>query len=159
MSSVEVMTYLRQTDGALVPLEDCGPIARRDCSYLPGSIAVTIDGAAIVPSSLWDDVNWLWPSVVSAVDDYRRTGWGEVKFPSQPITFRLEKMSGWKPMVRVTVVAGKDRQRAIGDPDAFCTSVAAAGLEFFETYLERCPSQTGEAEAIATIDSWGLGGS
>ncbi len=157
MSSVEVTTYLRQADGALVPLEDSGLIDRRDCSYLPGSIAMTIDGAAIMPSSLWDDVNWLWPSVVRVVDDYRRTGWGEVKFPSQPITFRLEKVIGWKPMVRVTVVVGKDAQRAIGDPDALCISIAAAGLEFFETYLERCPSQTGEAEAIAVIDSWGLG--
>lgn len=113
MSGIEVRTFLRQPDGTALPLDDVDRIERKACAYLQGSIALSVDGVEVMTPSLWDDVNWLWPSVIGAFDDCRRIGAGQIMFPSQPIRFEVEELRTWKPILRVSV-KGVDLEQARG---------------------------------------------
>ncbi|MFI6680468.1 hypothetical protein [Kribbella sp. NPDC050470] len=47
-----------------------------DGVYVPGAASLVIDGVEVLGIDLWDDVNWLWPFIVQALDDCRRAGAG-----------------------------------------------------------------------------------
>lgn len=57
---------------------------------MPGAISLTVDGVELLGPELWDDVNWLWPFVILALDECRRSGAGQRYFPDQPIEFFRE---------------------------------------------------------------------
>lgn len=83
--SVDVNTFLRTPSGP-IPIAE---VQRYDgqVNYVEGSIVLDVDGCELLSHDLWDDVNWLWPFVVQAVDEALRTGFGEFYFPDQPILF------------------------------------------------------------------------
>src|SRR4051812_37625122 len=98
--AVEIETYLRSRTGVFIPVAQ---VHRHtgDPRWMEGAIEFTVDGQAVLDRALWDDVNWLWPSVIQAVDDCLAYGAGQRYFPDQPIIFRVEQAGPHRLVFRV----------------------------------------------------------
>ncbi len=123
--SVEVKTYLRTPSGPVHIVD----VQRYDgdAAWVPGSIVLNVDGVELLSHDLWDDVNWLWPLVVQAVDESLRTGSGERYFPDQPILFGA-KSQGSRMLL---TVKGSSRDRSVSaDRVELLHALGAGALAF-----------------------------
>lgn len=153
MSWIDVRSYLRVNDGKFVPFEDVEAFSG-DCRWVPGAIVFRIGDTEVLSLELWDDINWLWPYVVQALDDCRRVGEGERFFPSQPLRFRAESLGG-SGQIRLSVTGGSIENRAVGLADEIYGSVAQAVLVFFEALHRLCPpADPADARIIDTVEDW-----
>lgn len=153
MSLVEIRSYLRVGDGQFVPMEEA-EVFDGDCRWVPGAIVFTIDGVEVLSFELWDDINWLWPFIVQALDDCRREGRGERYFPDQPLLFRAE-MLGSSGQMRLSVTGGGVETMAVGPAEEIYEAVAHAALCFFPALYRLCPSEwLADSREIAIVNSW-----
>lgn len=154
MTGVVVETYLRDGGGAFTPVAE---VVRYDGDqrHVPGAIELVVDGQPVLDRELWDDVDWLWPLVVQAVDDGLRTGVGERWFPDQPILVRVERSGAHRLLL--TVTGGPVHRVVSADRAALARAVAAGARDFFG-HLERLVPGTGSAPAVvaevARVDAW-----
>jgi hypothetical protein len=151
MSRVQAQTFVRSGEGFL-PVSE---VARYDgdCYYVPGALSLIIDGAEMLGTDLWDDVNWLWPLVVQALDECRRTGFGRRGFPDQPISFKAEL--AWAGNVLVTVTDGESIDRsAVAPADELYQVVAREGVQFFNELQRLCPGNEDGLEERGLLASW-----
>ncbi|WP_139346825.1 hypothetical protein [Sinomonas mesophila] len=100
MNSIRIESYVQVGD-TFLPIREISRYGGNR-EYVPGAISLTIDGIEILGVDLWDDVNWLWPFIVQALDDCRRTGFGSRGFPDQPISFRVKAAGADQLLVSVT---------------------------------------------------------
>ncbi len=153
MSRVEVRSYLRFGDGRFIPIEDVESLDA-DCRWVPGAIVLSIDGAEVLSLELWDDVNWLWPYVVQALDRCRQVGQGECLFPDQPLRFRAESL-GPSGQMLLSVMGGSIANKAVGPADEIYAAVGQAALGFFAALHRLCPPQgPADSEVIRTVGTW-----
>lgn len=151
MSRVEVETYIRVGDEFQVA-RDVGGYDGDD-EYVPGAISLKIDGVDVMGTDLWDDVNWLWPFVVQAVDECRRTGAGKRGFPDQPIAFKVDVV--WEGNLLVAVTDGEEINRGAVAPAAeFYEAIARAGLDFFDQLQRLCPGTGFGDDERDLLESW-----
>ncbi|WP_413250464.1 hypothetical protein [Sinomonas flava] len=136
MNSISVESYIRMGD-AFVPIQEISRYGG-DREYVPGAISLRIDGIEILGVELWDDVNWLWLFIVQALDDCRRTGFGNRGFPDQPISFSVRVAGAGQLLVSVTDGESINR-KANAVADELYAAVAGAGLEFFAQLERLCP--------------------
>ena len=128
------------------------------CDYVPGAISLTVDGAELLGDGLWDDVNWLWPGIVGALEECRRSGSGTSWFPDQPIVFGAESLR--RPgylKVSVTTADRSIHRAAVAPSDAVYEAVARAGLTFFAALARLCGS-SGASREEAELRRWLQGG-
>ena len=119
----------------------------------PGAISLVVDGTDVPGRDLWDDVNWLWPLVVQALDECRRTGSGKRGFPDQPISFKAE--NAWSHHTLVTVTDGQSLNRAVAAAsDELFEEAAHAGLGFFAALERLCPRSDIGREEREILESW-----
>lgn len=153
MSVVEVRSHLRREDGTFVPFHDLSSFAG-DCHYVPGAIELTVGGVEVLSLALWDDINWLWPYVVQALDECRRTGQGERFFPDQPLKFRAESL-GASGQLLLSVTGGSINNRAVGPADDIYEEVAREVTRFFASLRRLCPPMSpADDQVVETARSW-----
>ncbi|GEL98530.1 hypothetical protein [Cellulomonas terrae] len=136
MSRVRVESYVR-VQGAFRPIRS---VQRYDDSteHVPGAISLLVDEVELLGVELWDDVNWLWPYVVKALDDCRRTGSGKRYFPDQPIAFEAKKLPR-AGSVLLTVRDAGSLHRSVRAPlGELYEEVGRAGLDFFQELRRLC---------------------
>ena len=151
MSRIRVESYVRSGEDFL-PVQKVGRYAG-DCMYMPGAISFVVDEVELMGVDLWDDVNWLWPLVIQALDDCRRTGSGKRGFPDQPISFTAEM--AWQGNVLLTVSDGDSINRtAVARADEVFEAVARAGVDFFGHSQTLCPGSDVGREERAVLDLW-----
>jgi hypothetical protein len=150
MSSISIESFVRLGDGEFTPIREVRPFAG-DCAYVPGAIVLSVDGVAVLSLDLWDDINWLWPYVVQALDDCRRTGTGERYFPDQPILFRA-KTAGSRGEVLLSVTGESLTRKVVVPAHELFPAVAEAGLDFF-TELDRLCGAAAPAE-VGILEAW-----
>jgi hypothetical protein len=114
MTRVEVRSYVR-IGKDFQPIKEVHRY-KGDCQYVRGAISLVIDGIDTLGVDLWDDVNWLWPFIVQALDECRRTGSGKRGFPDQPISFKAE--TAWTGHVLVSVTDGGTIKRTAVAPSS-----------------------------------------
>lgn len=123
-----------------------------DSMYVPGAVSLVIDEVDLMGTDLWDDINWLWPFIVQAVDDYRKSGFGKRGFPDQPISFKVEAV--WPGHALVSVVSDSFEHKAVAPDEDLYEAVARAGLTFFSELRRICSEyDAGDAE-IDVLRSW-----
>ena len=151
MSRVQVRTFVRSG-------EKFSPVSEvlryeEDCYYVAGAVSLVIDGSEMLGTDLWDDVNWLWPLLVQALDDCRRTGLGRRGFPDQPISFKAQL--AWAGNVLVTVSDGGAINRsAVAPAEELYQVVAREGLHFFNELQRLCPANEDGLEERELLASW-----
>lgn len=147
---VRVETFVR-VDGEFRPV---GELTRYDgsCTYVPGAIVLAVDEFAVLSLDLWDDVDWLWPFVIQALDECRRTGSGRTMFPDQPITFSAETMPRRPAYLLVSVTSSTSRRRVVAPADELYAAVARAGQAWFDQFGRFCAVQAPREESI--LASW-----
>lgn len=153
MSRISIKTYIR-LDGQFRPVRE---VESHDgtCEYVPGAISMSVDGTEVLGLDLWDDVNWLWPFIVQALDECRRTGAGKRFFPDQPIVFRAEKMK-WAGNVMITVVnSSKSVNRTVVAPaNELYQVLAQSGIEFFQELRRLCGPDPASEKDERTLKEW-----
>jgi len=151
VSRVKIATFVR-SGATFVPVED---LERYDGSpdHVAGAISLTIDEAELLGTELWDDVNWLWPFIVRALDEYRRTGSGKRGFPDQPISFSAELAWSGTALIRVFDGESIERSSTVPDDDLF-DEVARAGISFFDQLQRLCPGTSFGVAERATLEGW-----
>lgn len=149
---VDMRSLVRLADGSFIDIVEATVVAG-DCSYVRGAISLRIDTVELFGPELWDDVNWLWPLLIRALDDCQATGMGRRGFPSQPIAIVAER--AWSGHTRLSVTDGDAINRsAVATDHDLLSAVTAAGLEFFRELRRLCPhDDTGEEERLI-IESW-----
>lgn len=153
MTRVKIVTFVR-AGARLVPIENLERYDG-DPDHVAGAISLRIDGAELLGPELWDDVNWLWPFIVQALDEYRRTGSGKRSFPDQPISFSAE--SAWTGTALIKVFDGESIERSSTAPDDdLFEEVARAGIFFFEELQRLCPGTSFGVAERTTLDGWRL---
>lgn len=151
MSRIHVQSYVRvgrdlRPVGELLSFDG-------DCMYVPGAISLIVDGIEVFGMDLWDDINWLWPYVVQAFDECRRTGLGKRGFPDQPISFIVE--NAWAGNLLLTVTDGESINRTVVAPaDELFEVVARAGLDFFTQLQRLCPANDFGHDEHTILASW-----
>ncbi|EHR52035.1 hypothetical protein SacmaDRAFT_3831 [Saccharomonospora marina XMU15] len=124
-----------------------------DPEHVAGAISLVIDGTELLGADLWDDVNWLWPLIVHALDDYRRTGSGKCGFPDQPIAFSAESAGAGTVLIRVFDGESIERSSAVPEDDLF-EEVARAGIFFFDELQRICPGTSYGVTERTTLEGW-----
>lgn len=144
-------TYLRVDEEFLL----LGQVDRYmgDPDHVPGAVSLIIDGVELLGTDLWDDVNWFWPLLVRAADEYRTSGFGKRGFPDQPISFSLE--SAWPGTALVRVFDGDeiDRSATIPDDELF-REIARVGTFFFDELQRLCPGTSFGSSERPILDGW-----
>lgn len=122
-------TLLRAADGSF---ERFAGVERYDGDprRVEGAVTIHVDGKPLLTRAEWDELDWLWPFLVQAVDEAQATGEGERCFPDQPIRFRVERLPTGRFLASVGL--GEERRGASADAGEFVRAIAAAGLAFFE---------------------------
>jgi hypothetical protein len=151
VSRVKVASFVR-SGSTFVPIENLERYDG-DPDHVAGAVSLTVDGTELLGTELWDDVNWLWPFIVQALDEYRRTGSGKRGFPDQPISFSAE--SAWNETALLKVFDGEsiDRSSAVPNEDLF-KEVARAGILFFDELQRLCPGTTFGVAERTTLEDW-----
>ncbi|MCB1281555.1 MAG: hypothetical protein KDB18_08525 [Salinibacterium sp.] len=151
---IEVDTLLRSPVGEFARIADVGSYSG-DASHVPGAIELSVHGAVVLDRELWDDVDWLWPYVIQAIDECLAFGLGERYFPDQPIVFRVERIGDRRLMF--TVQGGAIDRMVAADTAELLAAVAEAALDFFD-HLERLVpgSEATFVEEIARVRSWAV---
>ena len=152
MTSVEIQSFVRARDGEFVPIVEV-PRFGGECRYVAGAISLKVDGLELFGLDLWDDVNWLWPFVVQALKDCRRTGAGKRGFPDQPISIIAERARPGHTLIRVTDGASINRTAVAADADLF-GAVARAGMIFFAELFRLCPAEDMGSEENDVLMTW-----
>lgn len=150
MNRVRIQSYVR-IGAEFQPIQD---IKRYDgdSMYVPGAVSLVVDEVELMGIELWDDINWLWPFIVQAVDDYRKTGTGKRGFPDQPISFKVE--AAWPGHALVSVVSDSFEHKAVVPEDELYSAVAHAGLTFFTELQRICSEYEGDDAEIGVLRSW-----
>lgn len=150
MSRVRIQSYVR-IGGDFHPIED---VKRYDGDpdYVPGAVSLVVDDVELMGVDLWDDINWLWPLMVQAVDDCRRRGAGKRGFPDQPISFKVE--DAWPGHMLVSVVSDSFERKAVAPEKEFYDAFASAGLAFFAELQRICSDYDGDDAEIDVLRSW-----
>jgi hypothetical protein len=150
--TVEINTYIRDEAGAFVP---CSELIRYggDLRHVAGYISFVVDGQPLLDEALWDDVDWLWPYVVQALDECLRDGVGERFFPDQPIRFRAERIGGDRVLLRVN---GGSVDRAVTAGRVETVAAVADAARTFFAELERLVPGSGTADRteVERITQW-----
>jgi hypothetical protein len=153
--SVEVASFVNISDGVFVPI---GLADRHDGTsrHVPGYIRFSIDGVDVLNEVLWDDVDWLWPFVVQAVDECLRTGTGQRGFPSQSIEFQVDALPGGRLRFSVFTSAGdKQYAKAVGDRHEVLAALRAGALTFWRELERISPGATkGTHREMAIVEAW-----
>ncbi|MGW6128726.1 hypothetical protein ACWFNE_01740 [Cellulomonas sp. NPDC055163] len=153
MSRVAAESYVR-VDGEFRPIREAG---RHDnsCLYVPGAISLIVDGVELLGVKLWDDVNLLWPFVVQALDECRRSGSGQRAFPDQPIHVSAETLQrGGDVLVRITTPDRTIDRSAVVPADELYAVVARAGIQFFEELRRLCGPRRYPSQEEAALRRW-----
>lgn len=150
--SVEIETYLRSASGDFVLVADV-PDYSGDNRHVSGAINFVVDGQHVLDQELWDDVDWLWPYVVQAIDECVTSGHGERYFPDQPVLFRADRCGESRLMLKVE--GGPIHRVVSADRREVLAAVAAAALDFF-AHLERLIPGTYAVvvQEVERIESW-----
>ncbi|MEE8603411.1 hypothetical protein [Euzebya tangerina] len=152
MSPVTISVLLLRDDDSTVPLEQSVPPAGT-WSHVRGVVELLIDGQPVMDRAWWDDLDWLWPFFVTAVDKLLTTGEGEILYPSQPIQLRLGRIGGDR--VLVSTVAGEDTRRATCRREDLVAEVQRAGEVYWSWVMEHYgPLKPGEQRLLETLRSW-----
>lgn len=152
MTRVEVRSFVRVGEGSFLAIGEVPRLAG-DCMYVPGAISLVVDGVELFGLDLWDDVNWLWPLMVQALDECRQTGSGKRGFPDQPISITAERAWLGHTLLRVTDGASIDRSAVAPDEELF-EAVALAGLRFFIELRRLCPDEDMGREERDILEAW-----
>lgn len=149
---IAVETYLRSEAGTFTRVAE---VARHtgDDRHVPGAIELVVDGQPVLDRELWDDVDWLWPFVVQALDDCLTSGVGERWFPDQPILFRVE--AAGESRLLFTVDGGPIHRVVSADRQEAVRAVAAAALDFFAQLGRLVPGpRPSVAAEIDRVRAW-----
>lgn len=126
--SVEIETLLRSSSGEFTRVGDVDRYAG-DERHVSGAIEFVVNGQHLLDQELWDDVDWLWPYVIQAIDEGVASGVGERYFPDQPILFRVERASENRLLFKVD--GGTIHRVVSADQPDVLQAVAAAATDFF----------------------------
>lgn len=150
MSRVQIQSYVRIGE-EFQPIQD---VTRYDggSMYVPGAVSLVVDEVELIGIELWDDINWLWPLIVQAVDDCRTTGTGKRGFPDQPISVKVE--AAWPGHALVSVVSDSFEHKAVAPEEELYDAVAQAGLVFFAELQRICSDYDGDDAEIDVLRSW-----
>lgn len=150
--TVSVSSHLRLPDGTFKPVANATRV--EDCDYVKGAIRLVVDGTELFSLDLWDDINWLWPFVINAMEDCRNSGSGQRYFPSQPLLFEATSL-GSGDQVRLSVSGGEIlRSVVVGGSDIYA-AVAHAALDFFSSLERLCPAAWAAHRRNAeAVESW-----
>ncbi|MFC8733965.1 hypothetical protein ACFT5B_16055 [Luteimicrobium sp. NPDC057192] len=155
--TIDIVSFIKSDDGSFERVEDAHEY-HGDSDYVEGAISFVVDGVELFGLELWDDVNWLWPLLVHALDDYRRTGLGQRSFPDQPIYFKAEAMS-WKGHTLLTVTDRGDLNRSAAVPtDDLLREVAKSGAGFFRELGRLVPVAVDAEGFVAPVEEAILSG-
>lgn len=153
MSRVAVESYVR-VDSEFRLIRE---VERHDgsCDYVPGAISLSVDGVELLGLALWDEINWLWPYVIQALDECRRSGSGKRYFPDQPILFSAET-AGWAGhvLLRVTTSSKSIDRSAVAPADELYGVVARAGIDFIEELRRLCGPEPASAKEETALRRW-----
>ncbi|MBO3102138.1 hypothetical protein KG102_15675 [Cellulomonas fengjieae] len=109
-----------------------------------------MDGVELLGPELWDDVNWLWPFVVQALDECRQSGSGKRYFPDQPVAFTATTQWEGNVLLTVTTSDRSIHRSAVAPSDELYDVVARSGIEFFQELRRLCgPDPASEVEEAA----------
>jgi hypothetical protein len=123
-----------------------------DPDHVEGAIVMTIDGVPLLSEADWDDVDWLWPSVVQAAEECRITGAGERRFPDQPVLFSARRLATGRLLVSVQL--GDETRAATTQATEFYRALAAAGTEFFNHHRRLVRGSGGHEREAALLRTW-----
>ena len=153
MSRVQMASLVR-VDGEFTPVSEAGR-HDGDCEYVPGAISLIVDGVELLGTDLWDDVNWLWPFIVQALDECRQSGSGTRNFPDQPIAFKAEKAQWGGNVILTVATSDKSIHRtAVAPGDELYEVAARAGVEFFGELRRLCGPDPASAKEEALLGGW-----
>jgi len=148
--SVVVTSWLGDPSEGFAPFGSTRP-AR--CEYIDGAIVLEVAGVEVLSLEMWDDIDWLWPFVVQALDECKRLGVGERYFPSQPLLFRAEWL-GSPGLVRISVAGGEIRNSVVGSGQEIYRAVGEAALDFYTHLRAHCSSDPADDEIVSIAASW-----
>jgi hypothetical protein len=123
-----------------------------DPSYVEGAIVMSIDGVPLLSEDEWDDVDWLWPSLVQAAEECRTTGAGQRMFPDQPVLFSARRLATGRLLVSVQL--GDETRAATAKAAEFYRALAAAGTEFFNHHRRLVRGGGGYEREAALLRAW-----
>ncbi|WP_423463948.1 hypothetical protein ACO229_04550 [Promicromonospora sp. MS192] len=153
MSRVEATSYVR-ADGEFRAIAQASH-HDGDCDYVPGAISLKVDGVELLGLDLWDDVNWLWPLVIQALDEFRHSGSGKRYFPDQPIAIIVEAAPwGGNLLLTVTTSDKSIHRTAVAPRDELFETVARAGAHFFRELGRLCGPESAAGQEEAVLRSW-----
>ena len=114
---------------------------------------MVIDGVEVFGTDIWDDINWLWPLFVQALEECRQTGAGVRAFPDQPISINVERDRARPSHTLLRVNDGdKIRRGALAPSVDLYNAVAHAGTTFFEELGRFCAPVGPEAQSV--LERW-----
>jgi len=142
MNDIFVSTYLRRQDEELVALSEFAGTPE-DCEYIAGSIEIRVGYTVLLSRSVWDDVNWIWPLAMNAVEDFLNNGDGNFSFPDQPIDVRFGE-AATQTVAIVVEVPGSDSMSGTCDRASFINGMCSACIEAMAVFQALCPENTEE---------------
>ncbi len=157
MTDVQVTTLLR-IDGTFLPITSVEHYRGAD-EYIPGAVSLLVDGLELLGATLWDDVDWFWPSLIDTMDTYRRDGAARTMFPDQPIALTLKEQGS--ESARIEVTDGSEINRVVSAARSdLLRAVQDGGREYFRELRRICPGavhgdRDGRYDGI--LRSWGAG--
>lgn len=135
---IRIVSYLRDPkSGEFVPVDQVTFAPPNDL-HIEGAIELTVNGVAVLDTTLWDDVDQLWAYIATMVETLSHADSAMTYFPDQPIEFAITRTGGRK--VRVSARIGDEVRGAVADEDEFLSALRQAGPEFFTTMSRLVPA-------------------
>lgn len=122
--AVTVRSFMKVGD-SFVPVEEFeGPIVNRD--YILGSIEMTAGRKTLISRDVFDDINWLWPFVLQALEEVIAGRVGSRSYPDMPleIVFRPHRD-------RVAIQFGSGPEVSVMR-DELCRALISAATVFYD---------------------------
>lgn len=142
--NVVVGSYLRIGDGKFVPIESVEKPEIAHPRHIDGAIELTINGTAILDTSLWDLIDQLWAYIADMLVVLAQRGESRTYFPDQPIQLTFKRIG--ETVVRVSCDVNHSIRSAVIDEVTLTSTLRDAGLIFFAKMQELVPEYDYTAE-------------
>lgn len=153
LPSVTVASHLRTITGDFIPIAQVESYDG-DCDHMAGAVVISSRIGEFMTTAMWDDLNWIWPLLVQALDEARTHETGMRWFPGQPLKFTAELTADGSELV-MSLKGGSTNAGMQVDAPIFYRTFRDAFNECVE-HLERlCPGSAALYRSeIRMTDAW-----
>jgi hypothetical protein len=138
---VEIESYLRDRDGRFTPIAKVRD-APAEPRHVEGALTLTIDGVAVIDTSLWDDVDQLWAYISDMVSSLNEKDEVSTYFPDRAIELVFRRQPHGRILVSLPWPGDPDRSKAVtADERELIGQLQAKGSAFFAKMSELLPDR------------------